>query len=198
MDKHLFNLRFAAKDLERNAKKSEKSEKDEKNKLKKAIAKGNMEGAKIHAENAIRQKNQALNYRRMGARIDAVAQRVQTALTTKQVTQSMAGVVKSMESAMKSMNLEKVSQLMDRFEQQFENLDVQSQVMESTMCNTSTLTTPQNQVDSLMQEVADEAGLELNMDLPQAQGSTIGTASSAQASQEQDELSQRLAKLRQM
>jgi len=44
-----------------------------------------MEGAKIHAENSIRQKNQALNYRRMSARIDAVAARVQTAVTTKQV-----------------------------------------------------------------------------------------------------------------
>ena len=47
---------------------------------------------------------------------------------------------------------------MDRFEQQFENLDVQSQVMEDTMGASSTLSTPQNQVDSLMQEVADEAG----------------------------------------
>jgi len=45
-----------------------------------------MEGAKIHAENSIRQKNQALNYRRMSARIDAVAARVQTAVTTKQVS----------------------------------------------------------------------------------------------------------------
>jgi len=51
-----------------------------------AIQKGNMEGAKIHAENSIRQKNQALNYRRMSARIDAVAARVQTAITTKQVS----------------------------------------------------------------------------------------------------------------
>jgi len=30
--------------------------------------------------------------------------------------------------------------------------------MEDTMCASSTLTTPQNQVDALMQEVADEAG----------------------------------------
>lgn len=199
MDKHLFNLKFAAKDLERNAKRSEKSEKEEKVKLKKAIQKGNMEGAKIHAENSIRQKNQALNYRRMSARIDAVSARVQTAVTMKQVTGSMAGVVKSMESAMKSMNLEKVSQLMDRFEQQFENLDVQSQVMENTMSNSSTLTAPQGEVDNLMQEVADEAGLELNMDLPSAQQTTVGqSTASAAASQEQDELSQRLAKLRQM
>lgn len=44
----------------------------------------------------------------MSSRIDAVSQRVQTAVTTKRVTQSMAGVVTSMESAMKSMNLEQV------------------------------------------------------------------------------------------
>ena len=53
--------------------------------LHQAIQKGNMEGAKIHAENAIRQKNQALNYRRISARVDAVAARVQTAVTMKQV-----------------------------------------------------------------------------------------------------------------
>ncbi|XP_067945715.1 charged multivesicular body protein 1B2-like [Watersipora subatra] len=193
MEKELFNLKFAAKDLERNAKKSEKTEREEKVKLKKAIQKGNMEGAKIHAENAIRQKNQALNYRRMSARIDAVASRVQTAVTTKQVTKSMGGVVKSMESAMRSMNLEQISQLMDRFETQFENLDVQSQVMENTMMASSTLTTPQGEVDSLMAQAADEAGIELNMELPQSGTATVGA--SAQST-EQDELSQRLQKLR--
>ena len=51
-----------------------------------------------------------------------------------------------------------IAMLMDRFEHEFENLDVQSQVMEGTMANTSTLTTPQGEVDSLMQQVADEAG----------------------------------------
>ena len=47
---------------------------------------------------------------------------------------------------------------MDRFETQFENLDVQSQVMENTMMASSTLTTPQGEVDSLMSQAADEAG----------------------------------------
>lgn len=36
-----------------------------------------MEVAQVHAENAIRKKNEALNYLRMSARIDAVAARVQ-------------------------------------------------------------------------------------------------------------------------
>ena len=106
----------------------------------------------------------------------------------------MAGVVHSMESAMKSMNLEQISNLMDRFEQQFESLDVQTSVMGDAMQSTTAMTTPQNEVDSLMQQVADEAGIELNQNLPQAQSGTVGVAT---ASQDQDELTQRLAKLRQ-
>lgn len=68
------------------------------------------------------------------------------------------GVVKAMDAAMKSMNLEKISNLMDKFEQQFEDLDVQSGVLENAMSQTTTTTVPQNEVESLMQQVADEAG----------------------------------------
>ncbi|KAF2981515.1 hypothetical protein EK904_002889 [Melospiza melodia maxima] len=170
MSEHLFNLKFAAKELNRNSKKCDKEEKAEKAKIKKAIQKGNMEVARIHAENAIRQKNQAINFLRMSARVDAVAARVQTAVT-----------------------MGKISALMDKFEHQFETLDVQTQQMEDTMSNTTTLTTPQNQVDMLLQEMADEAGLDLNMELPQGQ---TGSVSTSVASAEQDELSQRLARLR--
>ncbi|NWH87729.1 CHM1B protein, partial [Aegithalos caudatus] len=167
---HLFNLKFAAKELNRNSKKCDKEEKAEKAKIKKAsfpfclslfakaIQKGNMEVARIHVENTIRQKNQAINFLRMSARVDAVAARVQTAVTMGKVTKSMTGVVKSMDATLKSMNLEKISALMDKFEHQFETLDVQTQQIEDTMSNTTTLTTPQNQVDMLLQEMADEAG----------------------------------------
>ncbi|CAG0916775.1 unnamed protein product [Notodromas monacha] len=191
---HLFNLKFAAKELQRQSKKSEKEEKAEKLKLKKAIEKNNMDVARIHAENAIRQKNQSLNYLRMSARVDAVACRVQSALTTQRVTKSMAGVVKAMDSAMKAMNLEKISGLMDKFEKEFEDLDVQTSYMDQAMSQTTTTAVPQNDVDTLMQQAAEEAGLELTMGLPSA--GSVGV--STQASVEQDELSQRLAKLREV
>ncbi|XP_053091761.1 charged multivesicular body protein 1B1 isoform X2 [Pangasianodon hypophthalmus] len=158
-----------------------------------AIQKGNMEVARIHAENAIRQKNQSINFLRMSARVDSVAARVQTAVTTDKVTKSMAGVVKSMDATLKSMNLEKTSSLLDKFERQFETLDVQTAQMEDTMGSTTTLTMPQNEVESLMQEMADEAGLDLNMELPPGQTGSVGTSV---ATAEQDELSQRLARLR--
>ncbi len=51
---------------------------------------------------------QSLNFLRMASRIDAVAQRVETAVRMNKVTKDMSGVVKAMESAASTMNLEKV------------------------------------------------------------------------------------------
>ncbi|TGZ66987.1 hypothetical protein CRM22_005033 [Opisthorchis felineus] len=193
MENQLFNLKFVAKNLERSAVKCERSEKEEQRKIKTALAKSNSDGARIHAENAIRNKNQALSFRRMSARVDAVCARVQTAIALKSLTGNMASVVKSMDTAAKSMDLERLMKLMDSFEKNFENLDVQSQVMDTAMGNTVTLNVPEDEVTSLMMKAADEAGLELNQELPKADGSTVSVSAA-----EEDDLSQRLARLRQV
>jgi charged multivesicular body protein 1 len=82
---------MTAKQLERSSKKCEKNEKKERKQIKADITKGRPENARIHAENAIREKNQAVNFLRLSARVDAVAQRVQTAVTMQKVSQSMKG-----------------------------------------------------------------------------------------------------------
>ncbi|KAL5967601.1 Charged multivesicular body protein 1b [Taenia solium] len=196
LEDQLFDLKFTSKQLLGFSKKCEKEEKAAKAQLKKSIQAGNMDCSRVYAENAIRKKNEALNYMRMSSRIDAVAARVQTAVTTQSVTASMRNVVNGMSAAMKSMNLEKVSNLMDQFEKEFESLDVQSQVMEGTMSNTTSLNAPSNEVDSLMRETADEAGIELDLNLPSGVTSTIGAPSAVVPAEEQD-LSDRLARLRQ-
>ncbi|XP_078493424.1 charged multivesicular body protein 1b-like [Ciona intestinalis] len=195
MEKCLFELKMSAKSLERASKKCDKEEKMQKTKLRSAIQKNNMEGAKIHAENAIRQKNQSLNFLRMSARIDGVSSRVQTAIQMKNVTKNMASVTKNMESAMRSMDLEKISLLMDRFEKQFENLDIQSEYMENAMSGTTQQFAPQDEVQMLMQKTAEEAGLDMNLTVPTASNQSIAASN---ASAEQDELSQRLARLREV
>jgi len=165
MENYLFNLKFTAKQMARDAKKCEKNAKINQNKCKKAMEKGNQDGARIYAENAIRDKNQALNYLRLSSRIDAVSQRVQTAIGMKSLTQSMAGTVKSMDSVMKSMNVEKISKVMEKFEKQFEDLDLASGFMENSISQSTSITTPENEVESLMQAVADEHGLEFESEM---------------------------------
>ncbi|GIY37318.1 charged multivesicular body protein 1a [Caerostris extrusa] len=146
----MFQLRFSANQLERLAKRAEKDEKIQKNKIKKAIQQGNVEGAKIYAENAIRKKNEALNYLRMASKIDAVQSKLQSALTMKgllihfylKVTKNMGSVVKALDKAINSMDLQKVSAVMEQFEQQFEDLDVRTSVVEDAMESATTTSTP--------------------------------------------------------
>ncbi|EIW72927.1 hypothetical protein TREMEDRAFT_72934 [Tremella mesenterica DSM 1558] len=198
LEKSLFQLKFTAKSLQRQAKKANKDEATEKNKLKQALQKGNTDGARIYAQNAIRKKTEGLNLLRLASRIDAVASRVETAVTMRTVTNSMGQVVKGMDKAMESMNLERISMVMDKFESQFADLDVQTGYMESTMSDTTALTTPQDQVDALINRVADEAGLEIRQGLGEAQVPEAAPAQTqSEAPLEEDgRLAERLRALR--
>jgi len=165
MQKQLFNLRFTAKSLIRESKKCEKEVKGNKKKCKQAMEKGNMEGARIYAENSIRLNNQSLNYLKLSSRIDAVAARVNTAVQMGKLTNDMSKIVGSMDSVMKSMDVQKISAVMDKFEQQFENLDLNSKYMENAIDSTTAQTMPEGQVENLMSQIADEHGLEFESQL---------------------------------
>lgn len=149
-----------------------------------------MEGAKIYAQNAIRKKNEALNYMKLASRLDAVVSRLDTQSKMQMVTKNMSGIVKSLEKSLESNNLEKIATTMNQFEKQFENLDLQTQVVDEVMGAQANLSTPEEEVTSLIQQVADEHGLEVGLAMP--------AASNAQPAQKQQEadLSQRLAELR--
>ncbi|XP_013908882.1 PREDICTED: charged multivesicular body protein 1a [Thamnophis sirtalis] len=186
---------FTAKQLEKLAKKAEKDSKTEQAKVKKALQQKNVECARVYAENAIRKKNEGLNWLRMASRVDAVASKVQTAVTMKGVTKNMAQVTKALDKALGSMDLQKVSAVMDKFEQQVQNLDVHTSVMEDSMSSATTLTTPQEQVDSLIVQIAEENGLEVMDQLNQLPEGASAMGESSTRSQE-DQLSRRLAALR--
>jgi len=191
LENQLFNLKFAAKQFSKQSAKCEKKEKQEKLKLKQAIEKGNVDGARIYAQNAIREKNQALNYLRLASRIDAVSSRIETSVRMKGVTRSISGIVKGLDQAMKSMDMSKITSVMDQFEKQIEDIDVQGEYVEQAMNQSTSLSTPANQVDLLIQQVADEHGLQINEKLGAA---AIPNTSSVAT--EHDELSERLAKLK--
>lgn len=70
-----------------------------------AIEQGNSEGARIYGQDAIREKNQALNHQRMASRIDACCSRLETAVRMEQVTGSMKGVVKGMDKSLANMDI---------------------------------------------------------------------------------------------
>ena len=69
-------------------------------------------GARIHAQNAIRNKTNAQNYLRLSSRVDAVASRLESAMKMQQVTKSMGSVVKGMDKVLASMNVDGISKVL--------------------------------------------------------------------------------------
>eukprot|EP00339_Tiarina_fusa_P019356 CAMPEP_0117043404 /NCGR_PEP_ID=MMETSP0472-20121206/30173_1 /TAXON_ID=693140 ORGANISM="Tiarina fusus, Strain LIS" /NCGR_SAMPLE_ID=MMETSP0472 /ASSEMBLY_ACC=CAM_ASM_000603 /LENGTH=202 /DNA_ID=CAMNT_0004754917 /DNA_START=149 /DNA_END=757 /DNA_ORIENTATION=- len=195
LEDEMINLRIVSKQMARAAKKSEKNEKAAREKTKKAIQQDNHEGARIYAQDAIREKNQALNHLRMASRIDACASRIETAVRMGQVTDGMKGVVKGMDKGIASMDVDKISKLMDKFEQQFEDLDVKTQYMEGTMNATTATSTPAEQVDTLISQVADANNLELGEAFSQA-GPVGNKTPAAKEPAVADDLEARLANLK--
>ncbi|KAJ5075987.1 charged multivesicular body protein 1b [Anaeramoeba ignava] len=190
MENQLFQLKFTSRQLQRSSKKCEKDQKKQLSFLKKAIAKGNIEGARIYAQNSIRQKNQAMNYLRLASRIDGVAARVETAVRMGQLSKSMRGVVSSMGKSMEAMDLTKMTSVMDQFEKQFGDLDVMTETMSESMDSTNAMTTPTDEVDILIKQVADEHGIQI--------GTQLETSPLDNQKQEvkEDDLTARLQKLR--
>lgn len=158
-----------------------------------AIQQNHSDIAKIYAQNAIRKQNEKLNLLRLASRIDAVSSRVQTAVTMRQVSQSMGNVVRGMDAAMKSMDLEKISAVMDKFESQFEDLDVATGYYENATASATATATPQEDVDRLMNQVADEAGVELQQEM---ESQAVPKAKVQPTEVEEDSLGDRLRALR--
>jgi len=191
----IMELKFTSKSLNRQSRKCEKEEKAEKLKVKKAIEKGNLDGARIYAENAIRKRSEQMNYLRLASRLDAVVARLDTQAKMQVIGKSMGNIVKSLESSLNTGNLQKMSETMDQFEKQFVNMEVQAEFMDSSMAGSTSLSTPETEVNSLMQQVADDYGLEVSVGLPQAAAHVVANAKENEKVDE-DDLTRRLAELK--
>lgn len=87
--------------------------------------------------------------------------------------------------------------VMDKFETQFTDLDVQTEYMEDAMSSTTAVSTPQDQIDQLMRQTAEEANIELQHDLATKDISSLPDLTLKEKHKEEDDkLADRLRALR--
>ena len=170
---------------------------------------GHNDIARIYAGNAIRKQNEKLKLLQLASRVDAVAGRVQTAVTMRQITGNMMKVNRSLDVAMKSMSPERVRDLtatcvmaadniqiasvMVDFEKQFENVDSATELYQDITSSATAVGTPQEDVDRLMAQAADKAGVDLQQDLQEA---TPVKTKVGPTEQEEEAFTERLRALR--
>lgn len=165
LEKTYLDLTITSKHMQRQSKKQEQQSAKSRKLVQQYMKKNEMEVAKIHAENSIRNKNESVNYLRLSARLDAVAQRVKSALAQNDMSKNMKQVVSSLDGVLESMNAEKIAETMEKFESNFDTLDVRTKFMDSTIANATATSTPQEDVTSLMNQVGEHIGIQVSEEL---------------------------------
>ena len=118
----MFEFKMMAKSMQRESKKAETQSKALVEKVKKCIAKGDYEQAKVAASDAIRQKNMVKRYRVLSSKIDTVAQRLKTAYQNQKLTGQMQNLTQQLLGAGNMMDIVKMTETMSNFEKLFDGL----------------------------------------------------------------------------
>ena len=165
----ILDFKMQSKELLKAEKKSEKAKDAAIKKLQDAISNNKPVAAKTYAEDAIRQKNQAVKYEVLAYKLVAVQNKLQAAYQNQKLSENMSKMVNSMNGALSSMDLVKISENMSQFEEIFENIDANAEVMDKAMDNIDSNSFQDKDVNNLIMLVAKQNNYKLEKEFDDIQ-----------------------------
>jgi hypothetical protein len=129
----IINLRWSKKQLSMAARAADKRKVRYKKRMAVALAKEEKEKVQIHAQDAIRERDLAIRYRKHAVIFEELEQRFVRAQCTRDLAHTLAGVGRSIERAIHAQDLESLEREMTRFNGLMEDLDVQEAVVQQTV-----------------------------------------------------------------
>ena len=165
----MFEFKMMGKSMAKESKKSEVQSKNLIKKVKDCIAKGDYEQAKVAASDAIRQKNMVKRYRVLASKIDTVAQRLQTAYQNQKLSEQMQSLTQQLLGAGNTMDIVKMTETMANFEKLFDDLDVNSNMVDQVFDNVNAGTVNEQEVNQLIGQIAQQNGMKLSEEFENVQ-----------------------------
>ena len=165
----MFEFKMMSKSMAKESTKAESQSKSLVEKVKKCIAKGDYEQAKVAASDAIRQKNMVKRYRVLSSKVDTIAQRLKTAYQNQRLTEQMQSLTQQLLGAGSVMDIVKMTETMSNFEKLFDDLDVNSNMMDQVFDNVNAGTVNENEVNQLIGQIAQQNGLKLSEEFEDVQ-----------------------------
>jgi charged multivesicular body protein 1 len=185
---NIFEFKMMAKQFGKEAKKADANHKKLLNKVKDCIAKGNYEQAKVSASDAIRSKNEAKRYTVLSSKIETISQRLQSAYNTQRLTENMKSLTDKMINAAGVMDMVQINETMANFEKMFDDVDVNSELMNQVMDNVNAGTVNDVEVNNLISQVAEANGLKVADDLDIEAGQQVPGQTNQQQVQQMNDV----------
>ena len=162
----VFEIRLNIKMMNRMSRRANKMSAVAARKMVRAMKAGETEKAHIYAETAQRKKAEKLQYLKLAARMDGVLARIQSASIAKDVAKSLGQATRAAKNQVR-MGLVELTQITARFTRAFEDLEVMEKTVTGTLDTSARTMTNPDEVNVLIQEVADANNLELRELLPE-------------------------------
>ena len=134
-----------------------------KKKVKEAIQKNDPTLAKQYGEKALRARADATRYRTLASKVSGISSRLQAAHQNHTLTSQMANLVNQMSHV--NFNTVGAVETMEKFEKMFDNLDVQSKMMDDVLDNLNTGTVNEREVNELLQQCAEGMANKIDMNM---------------------------------
>ena len=170
----IFEFKMMAKQFAKESKKAENEYKKNLTKTKNLMEKGKYDQARVTAADAIRKKNEINRYQVLSSKIDTIAQRLQSAMQTNQLTEKMSQLTNLMAGSGDKINdIVQLADTMENFEKMFDDLDVNNAMMNEVMNNVNAGTIDDNEVNLLVNQVAEANGMKIMDSLNNAENNNI-------------------------
>ena len=157
----IFEFQQTAKQMGNQAAKSKHEQDMYTKKVKEAIEKKNVTLAKQYGEKAVRARADANRYRTLSSKISGIASRLRAAHQNHRLTSQMANLVNQMSAV--NFNAVDAVQTMENFEKMFDNLDVQTKMMDDVLDNINMGTVNDQEVNELLQQCAEGQANKIDM-----------------------------------
>lgn len=163
-----YHVKLHSNRLKKEAVRAESTFKSEKAKADKAMKNREFQIARIHAASAVREKRRQVTLRAEAARADVIINELKAAQSTRDTSRTLALASRGLESASKSVNLENLVSHANNFLARSEDFKIASSAIEDVAQGVSMQeygAEGEADVDRLMEQLADDAGVDLRMAL---------------------------------
>ena len=166
LEDKIFEFKMMAKSFERESSKNQIAYKKGVEKVKNLIAKGDYEKAKIAAQETIRNKNNITRYKLLSSKLSIIHQKLESAYKNQKLTDNMKQLTNTMYSFKNNMDPVKINETMNNFEQLFDNIDVNTNMMNEVFDNINDVNINDAEVNNLINDVAESNGMKIEDALP--------------------------------
>jgi hypothetical protein len=169
---HIINLRMVSRRLTRSQKKLEVKEREMERKVRVAIEKGDMQAARLYANDIVRSRNWARGYQSLNSKIEGLIFKLERTDAVQSLAGEMKSVAVNLKAASESLNMADLDDVIMDLEKSMEDIEVTSEVMEESVGSLFEGDIDNTEVDNVLAEYGAEVGVTASTGLPTPTTST--------------------------